>query len=860
MIRPGLPPLFRNRHTISLSAILVLTLAGLIIAYRLQYSPTLDLGSPGDSPFLQGFYADEPDIDYRYRWSTAHSEISLPGLGSAKPYKVKLRLQSLEIPYPGRPLTVTVAINGIRLPQDGGTGPGNEEADSVTTDIQTYTYMFEDAHYMNDISAPYVISIDTGTYRPPGDPRDLGLKVDYMTLGQFGQDWNWPSSYVALWVLLTVLAVYLLLASLPVTVTMLLTALAGVALDIASYVSPFYVAAYLPTVTIALAVLSALVWQRARILRVLDLLSTQAQTLAGRNAASKPDYARVSMVVALILFTALALWTIPRVVWIGHADYAENANVARSLVEGRGLTVDYVAQFYQDRPTITHPADTWPMLQPLMIAPFFALFGPQTWAAKLPNLLILLALAWGVFAVGSRVWDRRVGLLAGLFTLLHAYFFNSLLYPINDLAFTAIFFALAYLAFQAIYPEHLADEQPQSTSRSRPRFLPFLLIGALAALLIWSKPTGVVLLVGLALWAAWGWWANRKQAKDDHPWADRPRAIPLPGLLVAGGAFIIVLLPLLVRNMLAFGSPFYSTESFDAWILRYWPFYEWENIYKYYVGSELPHIRWVIGGKFGYANLFDAIGFHLRAVWDKGVMNPSGSEFVIGVWPLLGALVGLLTAPRRCVRLALLALSSITLYAVFVLLYWHFEGRYFQVAIPWLYLLLSGAVVWISGLAARAIRGIAGQVASTLLVAIMAAAILWPNVESISNELMYSTRRTSFTVAMDWLVANSSPDDIVMTRDPWELNWHSRRRAVMIPFDNLDTILKVAREYGVTMLQLGGPTDGIDVKTCPSSPNAAHFPTGSRAALGKLYCGYEIPGFTLLYKNGDLTIYRLSNE
>lgn len=81
----------------------------------------------------------------------------------------------------------------------------------------------------------------------------------------------------------------------------------------------------------------------------------------------------------------------------------------------------------------------------------------------------------------------------------------------------------------------------------------------------------------------------------------------------------------------------------------------------------------------------------------------------------------------------------------------------------------------------------------------------------------------------------------------------------MIPFDDLATIKEVAQRYGVTMLQLGGPTDGINVANCPADPNAkGGFPTGTRPALGKMYCGYEMPGFTLVYKNGDLTIYRLS--
>src|SRR5205807_1474913 len=114
------------------------------------------------------------------------------------------------------------------------------------------------------------------------------------------------------------------------------------------------------------------------------------------------------------------------------------------------------------------------------------------------------------------------------------------------------------------------------------------------------------------------------------------------------------------------------------------------------------------------------------------------------------------------------------------------------------------------------------------------------------------------TVAMDWLSHNSTPSDIVMTRDPWELNWYTRLRAVMIPYDNLSTVQQVARRYGVTMLQLGGSADSIDVEGCPSDATKANrFPTGSRPALGGLYCGDPLPGFTLVYKNGDLTIYRL---
>ena len=93
--------------------------------------------------------------------------------------------------------------------------------------------------------------------------------------------------------------------------------------------------------------------------------------------------------------------------------------------------------------------------------------------------------------------------------------------------------------------------------------------------------------------------------------------------------------------MLAFGKPFFSTEGYDAWILRYWPGHNWEDIYKYYVGGELPSFRWVVGGKFGYETLVGAIGVNLQWVWQRGVLGEQGSsDFVFGLLPMTGALVG----------------------------------------------------------------------------------------------------------------------------------------------------------------------------------------------------------------------------
>src|SRR5205807_9612283 len=141
-----------------------------------------------------------------------------------------------------------------------------------------------------------------------------------------------------------------------------------------------------------------------------------------------------------------------------------------------------------------------------LIAPFFALLGQQTWVAKLPNLFVMLGLAWAVFALASRLWDRRAGLLAGLLTLVHPYFFNAVLYPINDIGFTLIFFLLAWLMWQqtGVRCRGSGVSTHPITDTRHPTPDPWL-IGVLAVLPAWGKPSCSVLLIGLGIWVLWRW-------------------------------------------------------------------------------------------------------------------------------------------------------------------------------------------------------------------------------------------------------------------------------------------------------------------------------------------------------------------
>src|SRR5262249_39534035 len=107
--------------------------------------------------------------------------------------------------------------------------------------------------------------------------------------------------------------------------------------------------------------------------------------LGGRRGAP------IVLALALLIWIGYEAYVVAGLPYVGHADYADNAVVARNLVEGRGWVVDYVTQYYRLYSGVTRPQETWPLLQPVWIAPFFALFGPTAWAAKIPNLLFMAA-------------------------------------------------------------------------------------------------------------------------------------------------------------------------------------------------------------------------------------------------------------------------------------------------------------------------------------------------------------------------------------------------------------------------------------------------------------------------------------
>ena len=68
--------------------------------------------------------------------------------------------------------------------------------------------------------------------------------------------------------------------------------------------------------------------------------------------------------------------------YVGHADASGYAEMADSLIKGRGLEVDYVSWYFlKYDPRIVRPEDHWPPLYSFLIAPFFKILGKNAFAA-----------------------------------------------------------------------------------------------------------------------------------------------------------------------------------------------------------------------------------------------------------------------------------------------------------------------------------------------------------------------------------------------------------------------------------------------------------------------------------------------
>src|SRR5205085_2583450 len=125
----------------------------------------VDVGSQGDSAYLSGFFEPETNPDISYRWSGGSSTFTLPGVGRHVPLEVTLCLGGR--PPGSPPAKSTLIIDGVPVTAFEPSGyPCSPYAAQVAAGVNKGDNL--------------TITLTNTTFSPAGDPRKLGVVVDWI--------------------------------------------------------------------------------------------------------------------------------------------------------------------------------------------------------------------------------------------------------------------------------------------------------------------------------------------------------------------------------------------------------------------------------------------------------------------------------------------------------------------------------------------------------------------------------------------------------------------------------------------------------------------------------------------------------
>lgn len=495
---------------------------------------------------------------------------------------------------------------------------------------------------------------------------------------------------------------------------------------------------------------------------------------------------------AAIVILALA----PRLVFVavsehpGLWDPTEYYLLAANLHEGRGFTLDYIWNFASDPAGVTHPLDHWLPLPGIVAAGSFALFGVSAPAALLPFALLGAAQSLMVYAFARRIEaSHNVQVFAALATAWMPWLFLSSLHTDT----TTLFGVLGFGSMAAVYLGVREDG----------RWL--WAAGLLAGLAALTRNDGVMLIPAGVLAAGWLIWRGDP----------RPRWIHVFG---AGIAFALALLPWIARNQSELGAPWPGSAVRAMFVTDHEDFYAYSKDIS--LAAYLDQGAPAIVGKIAFelaasvklmATLVELIFpvAILGGLWEawrtRHRLPEPGPENFPGRFDLAPYAGGLF-------------FILLTFGAYGVLMPYLSQGGSFKKA----YLAMVPFLLIIGARAAE--RYVRPQSAYRLTIALTLALLLANAVELTRADFKLNNDQKAIYedigAELDRLQAGEEREIIVMTRDPWSVNFVTGYRAVMAPNEPLDVILQVADRYGVTHLLAPVPREAINAidRGAASSP------------------------------------------
>ena len=505
-------------------------------------------------------------------------------------------------------------------------------------------------------------------------------------------------------------------------------------------------------------------------------------------------------VIFLIRFLILLLFISSTYTFIGRGDYANYSNVARNLVQGKGFTVDYLAWHYIQYPQVSHAEDMWPLLQPVWIAFSFFLFGVSPFAARIPNAIFFTLLILIIYFIGTKLFNSKIGFWAAILT---SFNINLLKYSTDwitsDVALAVMSLIIFYLGYQL-----LLESTRKHLSLGKVFFF-----GLIAGLAVLQKPMGILL---PSVYVPFVLYFYRRDLNKLF----KPTLVFLIAILIPVGPFFI-------RNMILFGTLFLPIEHYLGYQIKYFPY---ETIFSIQYGHPPTLKTWF---DYGWVNFLRINWQYFRYSVDTFVYKDLLMPYTVIVLSLLG--LRNLKDQRKFFfyPLVLLFVIMSTLMAT----YWHYESRYYAMLIPIFNLL---AVICFFELFPKV------NWKNATLVVILIFITFLPSLKAVLEGVKPKVDDPAL-IAYTWIKNNTSENSVIMTLTPWELNFHSERQAIVIPNEDKNQILWMAKKYNSDYLELEFLTE---VK---------------RQSLKDLYLGRGTQEFIPLYLDGNrIYIYKINWE
>ena len=290
--------------------------------------------------------------------------------------------------------------------------------------------------------------------------------------------------------------------------------------------------------------------------------------------------------------------------YVGHADASAYAEMADSLIHGRGFSADYISFYFIKYPNIVRPEDHWPPLYSMAIAPFFLIFGKSAFAAKLPSLIIsCFFLPLTIYYLTKEISRSKITSIAsGLGVLLYPAFFEWSLHCLSDVIYAFVVCSFVLFSVKTLDDKRNGSISPFSKggkgdlrcvqdsflhfTLNKQRY--FYLAGIFMGLAYYAKGSGIVLIPCYILFYFITHY-NLKRIRKKYRTNDLPsikEILTNKGFLISLIIAFLVLLPWFIRNYVHFGDPLFSTQRFAA---GYGGYVDWEiGTYELYWGEKLP--------------------------------------------------------------------------------------------------------------------------------------------------------------------------------------------------------------------------------------------------------------------------------